>query len=77
MTKPDKDKDLYFYTNLEKYMEEKGLSIAELSEQSEVAQSTIRSLIRGKLKRLDSISAGKLIRFFNCSLEDLYVTKWE
>jgi len=77
ITKPDKDKDLYFYTNLEQYMKERELSIAELSDQSKVAQSTIRSLIRGKLKRLDSISAGKLIRFFGCTLEDLYVTRWE
>ena len=75
--KSNQDKNLYFYTNLEKYMTEKELSIAKLSEQSEVAQSTIRSLIRGKLKRLDSISTGKLIRFFDCSLEDMFVTKWE
>jgi len=77
ITKSDNNKNLYFYTNVEKFMTEKGLSIAELSEQSEVAQSTIRSLIRGKLKRLDSISTGKLIRFFDCTLEDLYITRWE
>lgn len=77
ITKSDNNKKLYFYTNVEKFMIEKGLSIAELSEQSEVAQSTIRSLIRGKLKRLDSISTGKLIRFFDCTLEDLYITRWE
>ncbi|MDV2998252.1 MAG: hypothetical protein N4J56_007957 [Chroococcidiopsis sp. SAG 2025] len=72
-----KEKELYFYTNLEVLMAEKGLSIAELSERTSVAQSTIRSLIRGKLKRLDSISTGKLAQFFNCKLDDLYVMKWE
>lgn len=72
-----KEKELYFYTNLEVLMASKGLSIAELSEQTGVAQSTIRSLIRGKLKRLDSLSTGKLAQFFNCKLDDLYVMKWE
>jgi DNA-binding Xre family transcriptional regulator len=75
--KHQKDKELYFYTNLETLMAEKGLSIAELSEQTGVAQSTIRSLIRGRLKRLDSLSTGKLAQFFNCKLDDLYVMKWE
>ena len=72
-----KEKELYFYTNLEALMTEKGLSIAELSEQTSVAQSTIRSLIRGRLKRLDSLSTGKLAKFFDCKLDDLYVMKWE
>jgi len=44
----DKEKELYFYSNLEALMAEKGLSIAELSERTGVAQSTIRSLIRGR-----------------------------
>ena len=73
----NKDKELYFYTNLEILMSQKGLSIAALSEQTGVAQSTIRSLTKGKLKRLDSISTGKLAQFFNCKLDDLYVMKWE
>ncbi len=72
-----KEKELYFYTNLEALMAEKGLSIAELSEQTGVAQSTIRSLIRGRLKRLDSLSTGKLAQFFKCKLDALYVMKWE
>jgi predicted transcriptional regulator len=72
-----KEKELYFYTNLEALMAEKGLSIAELSEQTGVAQSTIRSLIRGRLKRLDSLSTGKLAQFFGGKLDDLYVMKWE
>ncbi len=72
-----KEKELYFYTNLEALMAEKGLSIAQLSDQTGVAQSTIRSLIRGRLKRLDSLSTGKLAQFFNCKLDDLYVMKWE
>ncbi len=72
-----KEKELYFYTNLEALMAEKGLSIAQLSDQTCVAQSTIRSLIRGRLKRLDSLSTGKLAQFFNCKLDDLYVMKWE
>jgi transcriptional regulator with XRE-family HTH domain len=58
-------------------MAEKGLSIAELSGRTGVAQSTIRSLIRGRLKRLDSISTGKLAQFFQCKLDELYVMKWE
>jgi DNA-binding Xre family transcriptional regulator len=73
----NKEKELYFYTNLEILMAQKSLSIAELSEQTGVAQSTIRSLTRGKLKRLDSISTGKLAQFFDCKLDDLYVMKWE
>jgi DNA-binding Xre family transcriptional regulator len=68
----DKEKELYFYSNLEALMAEKGLSIAELSERTGVAQSTIRSLIRGRLKRLDSISTGKLTQFFQCKLDELY-----
>ncbi len=72
-----KEKDLYFYTNLEALMGQKGLSVAELSENTGVAQSTIRSLIRGRLKRLDSVSTGKLAQFFKCKLDDLYVMKWE
>ncbi len=76
-TQNRKEKELYFYTNLEALMAQKGLSIAELSEQSGVAQSTIRSLIRGRLKRLDSLTTGKLSRFFECKLDDLFVMKWE
>jgi DNA-binding Xre family transcriptional regulator len=72
-----KEKELYFYTNLEALMTLKGLSVAELSEQTGVAQSTIRSLNRGRLKRLDSLSTGKLAQFFGCKLDDLYVMKWE
>ena len=72
-----KERDLYFYTNLEALMARKGLSVAELSEKTGVAQSTIRSLIRGRLKRLDSLSTGKLAQFFKCKLDDLYVMKWE
>jgi DNA-binding Xre family transcriptional regulator len=72
-----KENNLYFYTNLEALMAKKGLSVAELSEKTGVAQSTIRSLIRGRLKRLDSLSTGKLAQFFNCKLDDLYVMKWE
>ncbi len=72
-----KKEKLYFYSNVEALMEEKDLSIPELSEQSGVAQSTIRSLIRGRLKRLDSVSTGKLAKFFECKLDDLYFMKWE
>ena len=36
----EKEKELYFYSNLEALMAEKGLSIAELSERTGVAQST-------------------------------------
>ena len=72
-----KEEELYFYSNLEALMAEKGLSITELSEQTGVAQSTIRSLIRGRLKRLDSLSTGKLAQFFGCKLDELYVMKWE
>lgn len=72
-----KQKELYFYSNVETLMSQKGLSIAQLSEQAGVAQSTIRSLIRGRLKRLDSVSTGKLSQFFDCQLDDLYVMKWE
>ncbi len=71
------NKELYFYSHLEGLMAEKGLSISSLSEKSGVAQSTIRSLIRGRLKRLDSLSTGKLAQFFDCKLDDLYVMKWE
>lgn len=76
-TEYEKEKELYFYSNLEALMAEKGLSIAELSERTGVAQSTIRSLIRGRLKRLDSISTGKLTQFFQCKLDELYAMKWE
>ena len=72
-----KDKELYFYSHLEALMAEKSLSISSLSEKTGVAQSTIRSLIRGRLKRLDSLSTGKLAQFFDCKLDDLYVMKWE
>ena len=72
-----KEKELYFYSNVQTLMSQKGLNIAQLSEQAGVAQSTIRSLIRGRLKRLDSVSTGKLARFFDCQLDDLYVMKWE
>ena len=72
-----KEKELYFYSNVQTLMIQKGLNIAQLSEQAGVAQSTIRSLIRGRLKRLDSVSTGKLARFFDCQLDDLYVMKWE
>ena len=68
-----KEEELYFYSNLEALMAEKGLSITELSERTGVAQSTIRSLIRGRLKRLDSLSTGKLAQFFGCKLDELYV----
>ena len=73
----DTNKELYFYSHLEALMAEKGLSISSLSEKTGVAQSTIRSLIRGRLKRLDSLSTGKLAQFFDCKLDDLYVMKWE
>jgi lambda repressor-like predicted transcriptional regulator len=76
-TEQQKQKELYFYSNLEALMEQKGLSVAELSEQAGVAQSTIRSLIRGRLKRLDSLSTGKLAQFFGCNLDALYLMKWE
>jgi len=76
-TQVPKEKELYFYSNLEALMAEKGLSIAELSERTGLAQSTIRSLIRGRLKRLDSISTGKLAQFFQCKLDELYAMKWE
>ena len=75
--KQHQDKELYFYSNLAKLMADKDLNIPSLSEKTGVAQSTIRSLIRGRLKRLDSLSTGKLARFFNCKLDDLYVMKWE
>ena len=72
-----KDKELYFYSHLEALMAEKDLTISSLSEKTGVAQSTIRSLIRGRLKRLDSLSTGKLAQFFDCKLDDLYLMKWE
>ncbi len=72
-----KDKELYFYSHLETLMAEQDLSISSLSEKTGVAQSTIRSLIRGRLKRLDSLSTGKLAQFFDCKLDDLYIMKWE
>lgn len=75
--KQHKDKQLYFYSNLAKLMANKSLNIASLSEKTGVAQSTIRSLIRGRLKRIDSLPTGKLVKFFDCQLEDLYVIKWE
>jgi len=72
-----KDKELYFYSHLEALMAEQDLTISSLSEKTGVAQSTIRSLIRGRLKRLDSLSTGKLAQFFDCKLDDLYLMKWE
>lgn len=77
IAKQHQDKELYFYSNLAKLMANKGLDIASLSEKTGVSQSTIRSLIRGRLKRIDSLTTGKLVKFFDCQLNDLYVMKWE
>lgn len=75
--KPQEQKELYFYTNLKALMEEYGLNVTELSKKTGVTQATIGSLIRGRLKRIDSVSTGKLAQFFNCTLDDFYVMKWE
>ncbi len=73
-----KNKTLVFTCHLEKLMADRGLTQMDLHRQSGVAVGTIRSLIKGAtIERIDRSSTEKLMKFFNCSFEDLYSVEWE
>ncbi len=67
-----KKKEVVFRCNLQRMMDERGLTQVALSEATGLSIATIRNLCRSNFSRIDCKTTADLMLYFDCEFSDLF-----